>query len=53
VNTEVKLPKWKASLFALGSFGYFCCQKYKNDSFSDLDLSTGRQVPFFNGMTAM
>jgi len=28
---------WRASLFALGSFGYFCCQKYQAESETGLD----------------
>ena len=32
MNAAFLLPKWTASLFALSSFAYFCCQKYKYDS---------------------
>ena len=40
MNTEQKPLKWRASLFALGSFGYFCCQKYQNEFVSKWNEST-------------
>jgi hypothetical protein len=30
----LKLPIWRASLFAFGSFVYFCCQKYENEAWN-------------------
>ena len=56
MKTEGKLRNWRASLFPLGSFAYFCCQKYREEYVCDLDTDFRRYdglywIPFYNSMT--
>lgn len=38
-RTDFKMPIWKVSLFPLGSFAYFCCQKYKNEAWNQKGIN--------------